>query len=150
MTNRLELRETALSAGEDTFIWHCGFHGMAMYDAKGGHCILCNLANAHLAPRARAKAVGSIIYDDICSVHGLADHVSQSGKCVACHDKRGRSIAAQVAARGPRALARAAGAATYLGTCERHGETAYSVQKGKCLQCFTTAGKARQWARVTP
>lgn len=130
------------------FYAECGIHGLTFHGPRKLDCLLCRdlkpVAHGN-SVRATARKNGQNNYPGICSRHGETAFGTNSGKCLACFNSVGAPRAPDPVIRGnpTRAAARRARASSYLAICDRHGETPFGTNSGKCLMCFTANGYPR-------
>jgi hypothetical protein len=125
----------------------------ARHNTKTGKCTNCYPETPTGRPveegneRATARRQGQKTYLDYCGVHIVTAFSVAHGKCLTCYNSAGRPRLSWDTAKPlqdtPRAAARRARSKVYVGTCETHGEAAFSVSRGQCLTCFTMTGERR-------
>lgn len=142
-------RQCGLPSYED----YCDAHGVTAFASCTKRCTLCAVENPRRT-RAEARALGMSRFLAECPTHGETDHDVPRGKCLTCFTTLGAPRAQKTKGRpiteGSRAAARRAGETRYLAGCATHGETAHSVQHGKCLGCFTASGSPRSHRSTEP
>lgn len=147
-------RADARRRGLTVFVADCPAHGAADHSVKHGGCLTCRTTGGELrrnvadGARAAARAEGRRTYTATCWLHGAVDHSVPHGKCLTCFNAMGRERPAMrpatVRTRNPRAEARNAGQWSYTFFCDAcNDDVDHSVAHGKCLTCFSTAGKPR-------
>lgn len=147
-------RVIAREYGESTYDDVCLSCGPTRFGTLHGKCVNCFTLGG--APRRRvpgeqgaravARAAGVARYMGVCSIHGETAYGARYGRCLTCFTIDGVPRTRERGDGGPRALARRAGEARYMGVCSTHGETAHSVAHGRCLTCFTAGGAKRVFA----
>ena len=132
---------------------YCADHGWGDFYLSTKKCAKCGKALGRPYKdenRANARRAGENQYLGDCAVHGEnVAHSVLTGRCLGCYNVVGTKRAAKGPGRprteGPRAVARRSGEYVYIAWCERHGGPAeFSVQHGKCLICYNTAGAFRR------
>lgn len=129
----------------EQFVDCCPTHGIVRFWTKTGNCVDCTKSDRGPdSDRAAARREGKPHFYAVCEEHGNAKFSVLHGKCLMCFTTAGLSREGLRVISAARAAARRQGAATYLATCEVHGQdTAHHTQIGKCAKCYTTAGVAR-------
>lgn len=132
----------------------CG--GPRKHHVESHRCASCfdssgrDRRQAPLSDRAEARAARRRFYGEQCSTCAEAtDHWVTTGKCARCFTAAGKGRVQGSRSLGARAVARAAGKASYRSVCGVHGEADHGVRYGKCLVCFTADGHPRRGPVLT-
>jgi hypothetical protein len=164
-------RQRARLGNLPTYDDYCAIHIWTAHSVAHGKCLTCFTTSGAVRksakpgppvdntnPRAVARRAGLPSYAGVCDTHGSTAFGVQSGKCLTCCNSLGfwrsvppasvvldspRDQSRTVKADNPRAAARRAGVPFFAEECATHGLAAHSVAHGKCLTCFTSAGRVR-------
>ena len=122
----------------------CDRHGATLRLIHNNACVHC--CDKRRDPfRIAARREGRSQYEQFCKEHAAYEpHWVETGKCATCFSRSGIRRVRFADTDPVRAAARAAGLTTYLRECPIHGEHPHSVDRRKCLGCFTHSGKVRK------
>lgn len=146
-------RATARREGLVQYVADCGACGIPTpHSVALGKCLTCYTSGGvrrstqQQSARALARQKGERTYGAVCLSHGATAHHVSNGRCATCYTSGGLERRMGETLNGARAAARRLGAQSYLGHCEKHGATAFSVARGQCLTCYTAGGLERKQA----